>query len=118
MTPVNEVRTENANATRVDNEIVIRFDGKTVNPSPPLQGMNPGETVRYSSPDGKVRIEFKDNGSPFRETVIEDRQIVKVQNVPGKFRCRCFVTLPGGKTVGWDEKNPDLSGADHDVPRK
>lgn len=105
----------------VDHEIKIARMGKDAVPPRPMPVMNIGETVRYSSNDGTVKIEFHDNGSPFQETDINDGQIVKVQN-SGTFLCRCFITLfiplqDGTTAVGW-VAHPSLSGADHDVPKK
>ena len=105
----------------VTHEIKITRVGKDAVPPRPMPVMHVGETVRYSSDDGTVRVEFRDNGSPFQETEINDGTIVTVQN-SGTFLCRCFITLfiplpDGTTTVGW-EAHPSLSGADHDVPRK
>jgi hypothetical protein len=112
-----QIPTTSSNSAPVDHDIVIVLRGNEAIPKDPLLGFDPGETVRYSSPDGKVTIEFKDNGSPFDVDVVEGGQIVKVRDTKGSFRCRCFVT-PAGSTerIGW-RPGSDLSGADHDVPR-
>ena len=94
-------------------DIVVHRDGNAVISPSPI-GMNIGEKIRYSSPDGAVRIEFVENGSPFDETVVEDKQIVTATHA-GHFRCRCSIILKDGTHIGWDTDK--RSGADHDVPR-
>jgi hypothetical protein len=99
----------------VDHDIKIMrgVDNRAVPPQP-MPTLFTGQTVRYSSDDGTVTIEFPD-GSPFAETSVEDSQVVVVRNV-GKFHCNCLIELKNGEgKVGWDSKS-GLSGADHDVP--
>jgi hypothetical protein len=68
-------------------------------------GMKVGDTVRYISPDGKVTIKFTAD-SPFLDEsgtpvlTISDSQPHMLQK-EGGFDCRCSLTLPNGKSVGW-----------------
>ena len=69
-----------------------------------------GDTVSYSSPDGKARVVFDENGSPFgdsRPDAIQDRETRTVTKV-GTFKCKCFIE------IGWSPEHPE-SGGDHDV---
>ncbi|PYQ26613.1 MAG: hypothetical protein DMF56_23670 [Acidobacteria bacterium] len=74
------------------------------------------DTVKYFSPDGKVRVVFEGIG-PFgtavSETVLDgERRTLKTA---GKFFCRCFITPTGSTTeIGWSPATPE-SGGDHDV---
>jgi len=73
-----------------------------------------GDTVRYSSPDGKVRVFFP-SGSPYRVSRISDTHRHTVKNPGKKFAYQCFVTPSGKKTeLGWSEKSPK-AGGEHEV---
>ena len=108
--------------TSANHEITIALQGDNAMPPNPLPEMHVGETVRYSSPAGKVRILFPDR-SPFRTdnetmTNIPDSVILPLlsDTGDGTLPCRCFIRLPDGKEVGWDEDHP-LSGGDHKVTK-
>jgi hypothetical protein len=86
-------------------------------PPQPMPDLNIGDTVQYFSPAGAVKIQFRENGSPYQESEVADGQTVTVTN-KGSFRARCFITLKDtGAIVGW-KSDPSPSGADHDVPKK
>ena len=75
--------------------------------------MHIGDTVCYSSADGKVRVVFP-AGTPYDVSEIHDGNSHKVKTL-GRFGFQCFIT-PTGKTeeVGWSPKNPK-AGGEHDV---
>jgi hypothetical protein len=104
-------------------EISVTRDGNAAVPQRPIPTMFTGDTVHYTSNDGRVRIEFEDGRSPFKEgTSITSDQIAHVEHPDNgiKFKCHCFI-IPndGGTEIGWttDSANPKVSGADHEVPR-
>src|SRR5688572_10051030 len=103
-----------AEEAKADYEVNIRLVGKTVKPVPDLlDPMRVGKTVRYSSPDGVLRMEFDAGGSPYQETVLTNGQIATLIHA-GKFKGRCSLTPHGQTTpIGWP-KDPD-SGGDHNV---
>lgn len=83
-----------------------------------------GKTVRYSSPDGTVRVTFDRNGSPFLDasgqpkTQVANLEILELQvaSDPGAdFQCKCFITPPSGPTIGWFPGEDPESGGDHHV---
>src|SRR5947208_16623766 len=110
-----------AKAAKADFEIVANLvrdnNGQHAVPKlPPI--MNFGKTVHYSSPDGEVRIEFRDkNGSPFLDlngnvkTVITSNEPPITFSKSRTFTCRCFITPPGrnAAAIGWLPGDP-LSG--------
>jgi hypothetical protein len=110
---------------KADHEIEVKIVGDGAVPSQPIDKieMKVGETVRYSSPDGDVKIVFPFR-SPFRNddltgtdvpgSVILPLKQAERPNVPSDFLCRCFITTPRGVTVGW-KKDPSDSGGDHHV---
>jgi hypothetical protein len=105
--------------TKVDHEITINLRGGNALAPDPMPAMKVGETVRYTSPSGKVRMVFPDP-SPYRtdsKTMNEvlDSEIVTLTS-DGEFTCRCFITPPNGKEVGWDPQHPD-SGGVHKVSK-
>ncbi len=122
-----------ANAVKADFEIVANLvrdnNGQqhAVPNIPPI--MNFEKTVHYSSPDGEVTIEFRDdNNSPSLSPFLNPNGSEKIEissNEPpielskrGKFFCHCFITPPGkGKAdrIGWDKLNSPKSGGNHDV---
>jgi hypothetical protein len=105
--------------TKVDHNISIALkDGHAFPPSP-MPELHFGQTVRYTSSAGKVRIVFP-NLSPFRNdnqtmTEVRDSEVAKLLT-DGTFTCRCFITLPNGEEVGWDPQHPD-SGGVHKVSK-
>jgi hypothetical protein len=72
-----------------------------------------GDTVSYSSPDGKARVFFP-SGSPFAASEVHNAHHHAVKTA-GHFEFQCFVT-PTGKTeeIGWSPENPE-AGGEHDV---
>lgn len=97
-----------------DYEVTFRLiDGKSVKPVPALPNpMRVGKTVRYSSPDGALHIEFE-NDSPFEMNVISDGQVATIVRA-GNFKCHCSLTPPGQTTaIGWPADAG--SGGDHNV---
>jgi hypothetical protein len=100
---------------KVDHEVDIRRVGNAAVATPSVIGMDIGETIRYSSPDGSVRIEFP-QGSPYDQTIVRDGEVHVVQN-QGHFSSRCFLILPDNSEIGWS-LDSQQSGADHDVPRQ
>jgi hypothetical protein len=101
-------------ATKVDHEITINLRGGNALAPDPMPAMKVGETVRYTSPSGKVRIVFP-SSSPFPISEVNDSQIVTLAT-DGEFKCRCFITPPNGKEVGWDPDHTD-SGGNHKVSK-
>jgi hypothetical protein len=79
----------------------------------PSPVMHVGDTVSFSSPDGKVRVVFP-AGSPYSVSEIHNAHVHSVQNT-GTFEYLCFIT-PTGKTqeIGWNLKNP-LAGGENKV---
>lgn len=87
-----------------------------------------GETVHYRSKDGSVRITFDDVDStgqssfrsPFLDSTGSEKRSISSTDAPiaasnkGNFFCRCFITPPGGKEIGWGP-NSLLSGGNHVV---
>ena len=92
-------------------------------PPNPLPPMKVGQTVRYFSKDGDVRIVFPQR-SPFREddlpmTQVPGAMILTLVSDSGPspndaLRCRCFIKPPDGPEVGWVSNTSD-SGGDHHV---
>jgi hypothetical protein len=113
-----------ANAVKADFEIVAKLvtDNKGRHAVPDIHNpMNIGKTVHYSSPDGEVRIEFRENGSPFLDLNGSEKIDISSNEPPiklsktGHFICHCFITPPGGAPIGWDKLNSPQSGGNHDV---
>ena len=110
---------------KADHEIEVRIVGPDAIPLPKIEDikMNVGETVRYSSPHGEVKIVFPGQ-SPFRNdnlagtevpgSVILTLQQGMADNGLSSFLGRCFVTPSGGTPVGW-RSDPSQSGGDHHV---
>ena len=88
-----------------------------------------GKTVHYSSPDGEVTIEFRDdNSSPSLSPFLNPNGSEKIDissneppiklSKPGTFFCHCFITPPGkakADRIGWDKLNSPKSGGNHVV---
>jgi hypothetical protein len=119
-----------ANAVKADFEIVANLvrdnNGQqhAVPNIPPI--MNFEKTVHYSSPDGEVTIEFRDdNNSPSLSPFLNPNGSEKIEissNEPpiklsktGQFFCHCFITPHGRARIGWDKLNSPKSGGNHDV---
>lgn len=112
---------------KADHEIEVKIVGKGAVPSQPIDKieMKVGQTVRYSSPDGTVKIVFPFR-SPFRNddktgTEVQGLEILTLLQAekptvppnPPDFLCRCFITNSKG-TFGWDSDSLH-SGGDHHV---
>ena len=96
-----------------DREITLHLmDGKSVRPAP-SGPLFVGQKVRYTSPDGHVRIVFPD-ASPYTASEVHDAHVHELRQ-PGHFTFHCFIT-PHGQTqeIGWSPQDPD-AGGDHDV---
>src|SRR5258708_1261955 len=93
-------------------EIKINLKDGSVRPGP-CKPLRVGDTVRYTSADGKARVAFPD-GSPYEVAELSDSQNHTTQTA-GKFTFNCFVT-PAGSTeeVGWGLSDPE-AGGEHDV---
>ena len=94
-------------------EIKIRLAGGVSVETDALPALRVGDTVHYSSPDGKARVFFP-SGSPFAISHVSDAEKHTVKT-PGRFQFQCFIT-PTGKTkeIGWTPENPK-AGGEHDV---
>ncbi|SRR5216683_6362460 len=119
-----------ANAVKADLEIVANLvqdkNGQQhAVPNIPLI-MKFGETVHYSSADGEVTIEFRDDNnlpslSPFLDPNGSEKIEISSNEPPiklskrGQFFCHCFITPPGKARIGWDKLNSPQSGGNHDV---
>ena len=79
--------------------------------------MTVGETVRYSSEEGEVKILFQQY-SPFRTddlpgTTVPGAVILTLVSGSiggGLVPCACFITLPDGTEVGYKNPNDPLAG--------
>jgi hypothetical protein len=105
--------------TKVDHDISIALKDGHAFPPNPIPELHFGQTVRYTSSAGKVRIVFPDQ-SPFRTddlpmTEVQDSEVAKLVT-DGTFTCRCFITLPNGDVAGWDPQHPE-SGGVHKVSK-
>jgi hypothetical protein len=97
-------------------DITINLQNGHAVPAIPAAGViQVGDTVSYSSPDGKVRVVFEDGaGSPFgdrRPDVVHGSETRTFRKV-GTFFCKCFITP---HEVGWFDGETPQSGGDHDV---
>ena len=110
---------------KADHEIKINLvDDRHAKPTPQSNAMNKGETVRYHSPNGKIRVEFEPrpsnptkSPSPFGNDVkeINDSELHTV-TTEGTFDCHCFIILKDGTERGW-KKGSKESGGEHQIPR-
>jgi hypothetical protein len=98
-----------------DHEIEIIVQGNEILPIA-IPEMQVGETVRYTSRSGNVRIVFPDR-SPFRtdtalQTEVPGSVLLTLLSDSGEdaLPCQCFVTLSDGTTVGWDPSHPNAGG--------
>ena len=95
-----------------DHEITLLVVNRKVKAKPPVT-LLVGQTVRYTAPNGKLRIEFPD-GSPYDIEVVEDslpHTIIKA----GRYTGHCFVKLDGEtEELGWSPGDND-AGVNHDV---
>jgi len=98
--------------TMSDHEITLLVVGRKVKAKPPVT-LRVGQTVQYTAPNGKIRIEFPD-GSPFDIEEVRDslpHTILKA----GQYTGHCFVTLDGEtEELGWSLGDDD-AGVIHDV---
>jgi hypothetical protein len=106
--------------TKPDHEIKITLQNGNAVPPSPILTMAVGETVRYSSDGGEVRMLFQQQ-SPFRTdnltmTSVPGSVILTLVtgSAGGLLPCGCFITPPGGPEVGWNPNNP-LAGVHHRV---
>ena len=108
-----------ANAVKANLEIVanlVRDNNGQQHAVPDIHNpMHIGKTVHYSSPDGEVTIEFRDdNNKPTRSPFLDPNGSEKIEissNEPpimlsktGTFVCHCFITPPGkakADRIGW-----------------
>ena len=78
-----------------------------------MNALGVGDTVRYSSPDGKVRVAF-DAATPYDVSRVGDSETRTLKQA-GRFRFSCFITPTGSTTeVGWSPSDPD-AGGEHEV---
>lgn len=91
---------------------VILIDGLPVPQIPAPGTLHVDDTVRYTSVDGEVRIEFELPFSGVTDVILEG-EIRKMTHV-GNFFCKCFVVLPSGAEIGWAPDRPK-AGGEHDV---
>ena len=101
-------------------EIEIKLVNQTgAVPPNPMPEMKVGDTVRYFSAAGDVKITFPLH-SPFRndETAMTEISTPGAPFPPlvrsGKFACGCVITLPNGQQVGWPMAGA-ASGGEHVV---
>ena len=85
---------------------VILIDGLPIPQIPAPGTLHVGDTVRYTSVDGEVRIEFE---LPFSDVndVIRGGEI-RLMTRAGNFFCKCFLVLPSGTEIGWAPNRPRL----------
>ena len=96
----------------VENNLVVPLPYKTVDGAPEV--FKVGETVQYTSPNGKVRIAFSD-GSPYPVDQVSDSELHTLKQ-PGVFPFKCFVTPHGSAVeIGWHPIENPLAGGEHDV---
>jgi hypothetical protein len=106
--------------TKADYEIAITLQDGNASPPDPLPEMHVGQTVRYLSAAGEVRILFTGE-SPFRTdgktmTNVPGGVILTLLSPGSALPCRCFVTPDGGTEVGWDKDHP-RAGGNHKVSK-
>ena len=93
-------------------EIKINLTDGRVRPDP-TDTLEVGDTVRYSSPDGKARVAFLGK-SPYEVSEVGDSETHTLCQ-GGHYTFNCFVTPTGSKNeVGWGPGDPDAGGV-HDV---
>jgi hypothetical protein len=105
-----------------NHEIEIGLKGNDVLPLNPLPEMRVGDTVRFSSALGEVRIVFPES-SPFRDDQVHMTEVpgstmvtVLRESKGAGLKFGCIITLPDKSTIGWSPSNPG-SGADVRVTR-
>jgi hypothetical protein len=105
-----------------NHEIKIGLKGNDVLPLNPLPEMQVGDTVRFSSALGEVRILFP-GSSPFRDdqvpvTEVPGSTMVTVLSETGEagLSFGCVITRSDKSTIGWSPTNPG-SGANLRVIR-
>jgi hypothetical protein len=108
--------------TSTHHEIEIIVEGQHALPSA-CPAMNIGDTVRYSTLNGEVKVDFVDAvtgqpASPFGKTKTTiTGSAPQTVTTSGDFEVRCFVKEPY-ETVfkGWDAKTSPQSGGQFPVP--
>jgi hypothetical protein len=91
-------------------------NGIHAKPPATLPDIDLGDSVRYVSDDGAVKIEF-DGPSPYDVSTVADSQAHKVLR-KGSFRFRCFIKPRGqDQFVGWDPVKSPESGGDQIIPK-
>src|ERR1700692_1620390 len=88
-------------AVKADHEIhvMLQKNGYVVSTAP--ANMKVGQTVHYSSDDGEVTIEFRDNGSPFLDYNGREKLVITSKEPPknlrrnGIFTSRCSIKIAG-----------------------
>jgi hypothetical protein len=106
--------------TNQHHEIKITKQGTNAVPGT-IPTMAVGDTVRYSSVSGEVRILFPER-SPFRT---DDEPMTSVPggviltlvsgSRGGTLECRCFITGKDKSEVGWSSPENLISGGRHKV---
>lgn len=78
---------------------------------------NPGDTIRWDSDEGNVRIKFE-RETPFGgDLEINGSQDHTVKDVDGKYRYECGVVV-GGNQVRWPAKGSADSGGEVKIVRR
>jgi hypothetical protein len=97
-------------------EIKINLDGEYAAPAEPIPFMWVGDTVRYWSDGGEVRIVFPDR-SPYRADDVTKSYVpgaviltLVTANETEGFMGRCYITPPGKAEVGWSPDYPAAGG--------
>jgi len=93
-------------------KINIRLNGDSVR-AEKSEEIRVGDTVTYSSPDGKVRVVFP-GASPYKVSEVHNMHDHLVHH-SGSFGFQCFIT-PHGQTqeIGWNPEHPE-AGGQHDI---
>ena len=107
--------------TNQHHEINITLKGDSAVPPDPIPFMKVGDTVRYTSDGGEVRIKFPDR-SPYRVDTVTQTDVpgaviltlVSANDTDG-FLGYCYIKPHGqSKEVGWGPDSP-ASGGVHRV---
>ena len=94
-------------------KIMITFDEHCALVALPKKPrLRKGDTIRWDSPHGPVRINFPDN-SPFGASgEVAGSTSHKVTAYRGTFKYGCGVTVKSGKHIGWPGKTTPGSGGE------
>jgi hypothetical protein len=108
--------------TSAHHEIEIALKGQHALPSA-CPEMNIGDTVRYSTLDGEVKVDFVDAvtdqpASPFGKTKTTiTGSALQTVSTSGVFKVHCFVRAPySTEFIGWDRETSPQSGGQFPVP--